>query len=172
MNSCDINAHYFASSPQSLCFRASQVSMDHGYTWIVVEPPAMALLTPTATIISHITITDIITALIIILLYPLLLLISLVVIFPSLFCLLSLCCVVHSVKHDICCTSVHPGRGIPPLLLSIRFLPLFCFRGVGAFTPFPVRMRGSWDRGCCMCTDCKFVIDKMNLIEKFGDDYW
>jgi len=62
--------------------------MDHG---AVVVPPAAALPTPTAptmTMITHITITGIITAFIniIIQLYPLMLLLLVVKMFPSLFC--------------------------------------------------------------------------------------
>ena len=52
--------------------------------------------------------------------------------------------------HNSYCTSVRPGRGIPPLLLSLRFLTfpphwLWVFMGV-----FPYVVRGFKNRGCCM----------------------
>ena len=49
---------------------------------------------------------------------------------------------------DIYCMSVRPGRWIPPLWLSLRFLPVFfpCKRVFWVVVPYPER--GSKDRGC------------------------
>ena len=57
------------------------------------------------------------------------------------------------------CTSVHPGRGIPPLPLFLRFLPFFLpVKRVFLWLSFSladVRVALSRTEGVVSCTDCK-----------------
>ena len=58
---------------------------------------------------------------------------------------------------DINCMSVHPGRGIPPLWLFLRFLPLFFFTLLKGsfFQVFFTRIEGLRTEDVVHCTKCK-----------------
>ena len=78
---------------------------------------------------------------------------------------------------DICCMSVCPGRGIPPLWLFLRFLPSFFypvkrvifFHQHGKF--FLTQIQGLRTEDVVHCTDCKAhwlnVIVILGYINKF-----
>ena len=58
---------------------------------------------------------------------------------PTLWNVLSFQC-----THGIYCTSVRPGRGIPPLCLSLRFLPVSPLTVGFLWKSFLVRCEGYW----------------------------
>ena len=80
----------------------------------------------------------------------------------------------HICTCNIYCTSVHPGRGIHPLWLFLRFLPHFSllkrfFWG----QVFPHSNRESKDRECRLSTDCKALWGKLWFVNLgYTNTFW